>query len=762
MTQRIRTWMALLLCVLFVLGCSDAAIEVNVTGLTPDVKSLLVSVTWLDRPAAQVIQPVTGRIDSFKLQVSTSSAQLQITVGGIGDTGCRVAEGTIIQDIPTAGPIEIALTPLSAPGCSISVDLIGDGQGRVVSDPAGIDCPTTCSATFVPGTPVTLRAIPASDAAFFSGWSQSCSGGGLCQLRISDSQSAVRAGFLPSKVCRGVFCWEAPLPQGNSLRAVYVRSDQDAWAIGDGGTILHWFGSTWAPVRSSTSVALWGIYGKGEELWVVGDGGTILKYDGRQFAALTSSTNANLHAIAGNGTDVFIAGDGGTLLRWSGSTFSPITNASKENLRGLSVSSSEVWAVGENGTAVRYKNGRLDVIPTGVTATLNSVAERVSGETWLAGEGGTLLKWNGSSFAAQALGSSLSMYALWVTPNGELWGAAGFGTLRRFDGTTWTSYGASAAQNLFAIHGSASNEAWAAGESGLLVHWNGVTWTPLQNQAPDSVLAIGSMDGTTLHSIGASGAVRQRISGVWHKIDGGPGFSVTSAWIGTGEIWAVSGNLLLRFAVVPPKTSPRWTVYNLAPYNLTAVGRRSYDPSGAKIDAFAVSLEGVLFGLTGAPSAPTIAQRTLVGTPLNAIASTTTTDGWTVGDLGIAIHLVGTFAIASPTGTTAQLSSVFGLASDDVWAVGELGTILHYNGIAWSKVSSGTTGQLSAVWASSATDVWVVGEKGIVLNYDGKNFSRVSAGTSSKFFAVGPGENSTVTVAGESGAILRGGRASYP
>lgn len=761
MNQRISTWMSLLLLVLSVLSCGDSGIEVNVTGLPSETKSLLVLVSLRDRPA-QVLQPINGRLDSFRIQVPSVDDVLTVQVGAIGETGCRLAEGSATQAIPTSVPMEVPLSPTSASGCSIAVEFIGDGQGRVVSEPAGIDCPTTCTATFAPGTNVTLRAIPASDVAFFSGWSQSCSGSGLCLVRVSDAQTVVRAGFLPSKVCRGAFCWESPLPQGNILRAVFVRSANDAWAVGGGGTILHWFGSTWAPVRSSTSVELWAIYGRGEELWVVGDGGTILHYDGREFSAIPSPTTASLRAISANATELFIAGDNGTLLHGSGSSFSAIVTNSKEQLLGLSASTNDVWAVGSTGTVLRYRSGRVDQIPTKTTESLNSVAERVPGEVWIAGDNGTLLAWNGTAFSLQDAGTSLSFHALWVSPSSELWLVADSGVLRRFDGKTWTSFGAGAAQNLFSMHGSSASEAWAAGDAGILVHWNGVTWTPLQNLSAERLLAIGSMDGSTLLAVGSTGIVRQRTSGVWHKMDGGPGFSVTKAWIGLGEIWAVSGSLLFRFAVIPPETRPRWTAYNFAPYILTAAGRRSYDPTGAKIDGFAVSQEGVLFGITGSVSAPSFSQRTLVTTPLRAVASTSTTEGWALGDVGVAIHLIGPFAVSEASTTAVQLWALFGLASDDVWAVGEGGTILHWNGSAWSKISSGTTVNLRGVWASSASDVWVVGESGTVLSYDGKSFSRVSSGTSSDLYSVSGGDNGNVMVAGESGAILSGGRASFP
>jgi hypothetical protein len=64
-----------------------------------------------------------------------------------------------------------------------SLNLSINGFGRVVSDPAGIDCRTTCSASYPDNSTVTLTAIaeslpvspPVADDEF-SGWSGSCSG----------------------------------------------------------------------------------------------------------------------------------------------------------------------------------------------------------------------------------------------------------------------------------------------------------------------------------------------------------------------------------------------------------------------------------------------------------------------------------------------------------------------------------------------------------------------------------------------------------
>src|SRR5690348_18375114 len=48
------------------------------------------------------------------------------------------------------------------------------GTGNVTSKPKGIDCPTTCKASFNQGTKVTLTATPGSGSS--QSWSGACSG----------------------------------------------------------------------------------------------------------------------------------------------------------------------------------------------------------------------------------------------------------------------------------------------------------------------------------------------------------------------------------------------------------------------------------------------------------------------------------------------------------------------------------------------------------------------------------------------------------
>jgi hypothetical protein len=72
---------------------------------------------------------------------------------------------------------------------SLTVTKSGTGDGSVASTVAGIDCGTSCSATFLSGAVVTLEADPAGGSSF-SGWSNgNCSGTGSCTVSLTSNLS---------------------------------------------------------------------------------------------------------------------------------------------------------------------------------------------------------------------------------------------------------------------------------------------------------------------------------------------------------------------------------------------------------------------------------------------------------------------------------------------------------------------------------------------------------------------------------------------
>jgi hypothetical protein len=76
---------------------------------------------------------------------------------------------------------------------TLTVSKGGAGTGAVSSNPAGINCGATCSASYSSGTSVTLTAATASNSTF-AGWSGACSGTGACTFTMAQAR-AVTATF---------------------------------------------------------------------------------------------------------------------------------------------------------------------------------------------------------------------------------------------------------------------------------------------------------------------------------------------------------------------------------------------------------------------------------------------------------------------------------------------------------------------------------------------------------------------------------------
>ena len=65
----------------------------------------------------------------------------------------------------------------------------GTGSGTIISNPAGINCGSTCSASYTSGTSVTLTAS-ASSGSTFAGWSsEGCSGTGTCTVSMTQARN---------------------------------------------------------------------------------------------------------------------------------------------------------------------------------------------------------------------------------------------------------------------------------------------------------------------------------------------------------------------------------------------------------------------------------------------------------------------------------------------------------------------------------------------------------------------------------------------
>ena len=98
------------------------------------------------------------------------------------------ASTTFSNDLTKSALINLIKYPLS-------VSKTGAGTGNIGSTPSGINCGSTCTASFNYGASVTLTAV-ADQGAYFAGWTGACAGQAqACSVTMSNSSKSTNAVF---------------------------------------------------------------------------------------------------------------------------------------------------------------------------------------------------------------------------------------------------------------------------------------------------------------------------------------------------------------------------------------------------------------------------------------------------------------------------------------------------------------------------------------------------------------------------------------
>ncbi len=136
--------------------------------------------------------------------LSLASFSLVVAAGCAGQVDAPFDGGSPADAGPT-GPDARADAADAAPSMprKITVTRAGTGTGSVTSKPTGIDCGTTCTATFLGGSTLVLEAT-AAPGSTFTGWSGGgCSGTSPCTTTVA-ADATITATFVPQQFALSV------------------------------------------------------------------------------------------------------------------------------------------------------------------------------------------------------------------------------------------------------------------------------------------------------------------------------------------------------------------------------------------------------------------------------------------------------------------------------------------------------------------------------------------------------------------------------
>lgn len=483
------------------------------------------------------------------------------------------------------------------------------------------------------------------------------------------------------KLCLQGFCWENPLPQGNTLNAAFAFGPKAVWAVGEVGTVLFWNGEKSALVDLGTNADLFAVWGSSpDDLYVAGDEGTIFHFNGATWVREVPPGTYRINTLWVSPTGVAFAGaNGGPILKrspagmWTAMTLNPSNTSDVLAMTGL-----------DTGEVYATTTTRVYRLPT------------LSSNMWL-GEN----PWAGNpntreTMAMAALGPQL--YAGWKVTNQS------FGQLfERQSDAGWRQYGPNIPGGVGALTVTLAGP-WVATLSGLVTRVGpdgGLSPTGTSRDAGlraitpitiDSVFAGGELG--TMEVVSDAGA-RELFFGGTTTARGVCGFGETMTFPSQAYAPAEQRVVYDRVAmgdrarwdpVVRMASSQDWhACFADQPNRVFIVGnQREYlrQSMGVFVTDDFVN-DNDWFGAWGAPGGPY----------------------WFVND-GNTVYTSATGAAATFNASiAASPRGIWGVASTDIVAVGATGGLTRYNGT-WANVSPlpQANRQLRAVHAQAFSD----------------------------------------------------------
>lgn len=251
-------------------------------------------------------------------------------------------------------------------------------------------------------------------------------------------------------------------PVASTLHAVAATREDNAWAVGDGGVILHWDGIRWSRVNSPVSQELLAIhFGPTNIGWAVGAEGISIRLTNGVWTRVATPTTQTLRGVwAGPGDTAWSVGDSGVILFWDGNKWICHEHPTNSDLYVVNGPHDDsLWASGTNGTVIMHRYGHWGIYEDTpcTSATLRSITFDPVGQVWIAGDGGVLLHKPGfgsSPFEMEDSGTGEVLFALTRQHGRSLWGAGGYGSLIEFTSDHWdlkTNLGPGKLYGLFAL-----------------------------------------------------------------------------------------------------------------------------------------------------------------------------------------------------------------------------------------------------------------------------------------------------------------------
>ena len=567
--------------------------------------------------------------------------------------------------------------------------------------------------------------------------------------------------------------WMNPLPQGNTIRDVWVYSENSVFTVGENGTIMHYDGMNWEVMDSGTSYILEGVWGfSPDNVYAAGWGGTILHYNGVTWTEMDSGTYQYLYDIWGNAPDdIYAVGSYGTIFHYDGIKWSEESSGTSEWLYGIwGVSDTDIYAVGGKsstynnyGTILHYDGNNWSELDLNIPQMLRKVWGSGSNNIFAAGLEGVIYHFDGSSWKSMNTGTTDWFWDIWGTSSDNVYALSLLGGIYHFNGSVWAKIWDGQDLRQIGIHGSNVNNIFAVGEGNTIVRYNGTKWEIVMPKGSSAeLLDVWGFSYDNIYAVGSNSTVMHYNGNTWIPIE-----SLSTAGSIFEGIWGASPNSIFAVSAsgniysyngnnwdISLADAPVWfkCIWGTSSTDVYATGSGFFDNGwGSKIYHFNGNTWSEIYSHSDYG--------------LESIWGNSVTGMYFIGTRGSNGSVILRYKNSTWTETEiadTNLSDIWGFSENSIYAVGDRSTVLHFDGNSWSKMDiDGII--FECIWGTSENNLFAAGRpvhngdatlKRAVFHYDGQRWTELNVDTINTINAVWGSSANNVIAVGEFGTIL--------
>jgi hypothetical protein len=363
------------------------------------------------------------------------------------------------------------------------------------------------------------------------------------------------------------------------------------YAVGTNGQIHRRTDAGWTAMTSGTTRTLRNVHGMlGSNIWAVGDGGVMLRFDGTTWQTMHEPDGQFLDCravhVRGPG-DVLAScnerGWGWSIQRWNGSSWTRMETPFRDFIADIAEGNGQLWAVGGQQVIWRLEgSGWVEEVPRLGDVNLQQLYVDAGGAMIVGNEGLSMRRdangwtvltgyplydavWAGPSgfivaggtrgtidifdgtrwFNSRPLGNQHSVRALWGAAPDAVFAGGPFGSMFQYDGTRWTPMSLPTTAWVNGIWGVRRDSVWAVTSNGEILFYDGSRWAT-SFRTGRGLNDIHGRDARNIVAVGDDGRVWRFDGRTWNREESSTDAQLRAVYVGPTRTFAAANNQLFE------------------------------------------------------------------------------------------------------------------------------------------------------------------------------------------------------------------------